>query len=91
MKTFLPAALAALALAVYAAPGAAGESDLDALAEKYNENVKNPDEEVICRKEQVIGSRIPKKVCRTRGQIEQDRKEAQRYMKSGRPAGTNNM
>lgn len=33
-------------------------------------------EEVICRKQRTVGSHVPKVVCRTRGQMDDERREA---------------
>jgi hypothetical protein len=39
------------------------------------------EDEMICVKEEIVGSNIPKRHCRTRGQIERERREAQEEMR----------
>lgn len=40
-------------------------------------------QEVICRKERVLGTHFRRRVCRTRAQIDQDREHARRRMQEG--------
>ena len=43
----------------------------------YNEPAMDPNQ-IICKRQRVAGSHIPRRVCRTRAQIEQDREAALR-------------
>lgn len=43
----------------------------------YTETVVDRDQ-LVCKRQKVAGSHIPRRVCRTRGQMERDREEALR-------------
>jgi outer membrane murein-binding lipoprotein Lpp len=69
-------------------PDTAKADDLERAAAEYNARVDNPDDELICRREAKIGTRITEKVCRTRAQRERDAEEAETYLKKPRPTAT---
>jgi hypothetical protein len=71
-----------------APPGAATSSVGEDVAEA--ETTKKSD--VICRREAQTGSRIKKKVCRSRAQMEEDRRQAEGFYRRAQaiPHGTTN-
>lgn len=54
------------------------------LAIPNEEYVEDP---VICRRQRVIGSHVPVRVCKTKSQMEADRRAAQRAIGPLRPSG----
>ena len=61
-------------------------------AEKASEKKPNPEEKLICSREEQTDSFIPKRVCRTQAQIDELRRGAQQLnddqqLLSGRPQG----
>jgi hypothetical protein len=82
MTIRLAAPLALLALSC-AGPGFAAASD-DAHAGHATEQAPAADarddkERKVCRMEKATGSNMPKRVCRTVAQIEQDQRNAERF------------
>ena len=69
------AALAATMLFALAACSANDTAPDDGLV--YNEPVVDPNQ-VVCKRQRVAGSHIPRRVCRTQAQIENDREAALR-------------
>ena len=67
MNTRILRCVAALSLAVVAA--AAWGDEKEAVSDPARTTV-------VCKKEQVMGTRIPQRVCRTKAQIERDRQNA---------------
>lgn len=56
-------------------------AQIDKATEKNKEVVvKVDDQEVICRREHVVGTRFPQRVCKTRAQIEQERDRSQQTL-----------
>ncbi|HUU02220.1 MAG TPA: hypothetical protein VM425_12320 [Myxococcota bacterium] len=62
------------------------EREFKAQIETYNKQVKNPLDKVVCKKIALTGSRIPKRVCKTRGEWAKIRSEGQRAIEKLRPA-----
>ena len=54
------------------------EAELQQLADEYNASVENEDDQIVCDKEPVAGSRFVEVQCRTKGRIQQDQDTAQR-------------
>ncbi len=80
-----------LLVAVGIMPAAAGEKEEIALQQAvaaYNANAERPSQEVVCKHEARIGTRIKQPVCRTRGYLKQQEFEVMRYMKKPRPSVT---
>ena len=50
------------------------------LIDQYNASVTNPDDEVVCKRQSVTGTRLGKLVCHTRGQLKRNREEAKRLL-----------
>lgn len=46
-----------------------------------NDKATADDDEMICVKENVVGSNIPKRQCRSKAQLERERREAQEEMR----------
>lgn len=94
MNTKQPAvAIAVLMLAACTAntrpdPQQSSEAELNQVAEAYNAEVADPKQEVVCRMEAVIGTRITKEVCRTRTVMELESKDAKRFLNKPRPVPT---
>lgn len=66
--------------AVIALLGIVSCSATDTVAEDglvYNEPAMDPNQ-LVCKRQRPVGSHIPRRVCRTRAQIEQDREAALR-------------
>ncbi|MBI1731991.1 MAG: hypothetical protein HYR49_04385 [Gammaproteobacteria bacterium] len=87
------AAIAVLMLAACTAntrpdPQQGGEAELSQAAEGYNAGVDDPNQEVVCRMEAVVGTRIKKEVCRTRTAMDVESKEAKRFLNKPRPVPT---
>lgn len=55
---------------------------------KPPEEVDANGEKLICRKEEVIGSILPKRVCRTQAQIEADKRAAEQFGQDRNQLGT---
>ena len=49
-------------------------------ASHYNEEVESELDKVVCKKEQVVGSRRKIRVCKTVRQIEEEKEASQRLM-----------
>ena len=57
------------------------QAELDKMAEKYNAELENDHNEVVCEWVAETGSRIKQKRCRTKAQIKYDADEANRFAK----------
>lgn len=82
---------ATLLLAVLSAPASAGtdeDVDLEQAAVAYNARAERPSEEIVCRNETRVGSRIKRPTCRTKAYLKQEQFEVNRYMKKPRPSVT---
>lgn len=81
-----------LLAAVGIMPAGAGEQEKEAALQQavaaYNANAERPSQEVVCKHETRIGSRIKRPVCRTRGFLEQEKRDVRRYMNKPRPSVT---
>jgi hypothetical protein len=98
MKTASLAAILAIALAGSVVAGSAFAADdggrirpgRSAPADKSTDKKANTDEKLICSRETGTDSLIPKRVCRTQAQIDEERRGAQqlnddRELLGGRP------
>ena len=63
-------------------------AELKQAVDAHNAEVAAPEQELVCRKEAQIGTRIKKTVCRTKGVIEAESKEAKRWASKPRPVPT---
>jgi hypothetical protein len=72
----------------YAESEQAKEAALDQAADAHNAQIADPQEQVVCEWEAQTGTRIKKKVCRTQSVIEQERKDARRFITKPRPVFT---
>jgi hypothetical protein len=64
------------------------DAELQQAVVAYNANVERPSEEVVCKNEARIGSRIKRPVCRTKSYLKREEYEVQRYIKKPRPSVT---
>jgi hypothetical protein len=93
MTIRLAAPLALLALsyagAAFAAPSDATHTGHDAhAAEQTPDSDTKPDKQrKVCRSETATGSVMPKRVCRTVAQIEQDQRNAERFREQQNRSG----
>jgi len=64
------------------------DKDLQKAVVEYNKEMSDADDEVVCKKVAVTGSRHKKRVCKTRGLIKEEREQAWRLRnrKSGSDA-----
>ncbi|MDY7230809.1 hypothetical protein [Hyalangium rubrum] len=46
-------------------------------------NKADPDKTLVCEDKAITGTRIPKKICRTQRQVEQEREAAQKQVREG--------
>lgn len=91
MMTGTPITSVTLLLVALSAPAMAGtdeDADLDKAAVAYNATVERPSEEIVCKNEARIGSRIKRPVCRTKSYLKREQYEVQRYIKKPRPSVT---
>lgn len=91
MMTGKPMMSVTLLLAVLSAPAMAGkdeDADLEKAAVAYNATVESPTEEIVCKNEARIGSRIKRPVCRTKSYLKHEQFEVNRYMKKPKPSVT---
>ena len=65
------------------------DEDLQKAVVEYNKEVSDKDDEVVCKKVAVTGSRQKKRVCKTRGLMKEERDQALRLRnrKSGSDGG----
>jgi len=65
------------------------DEDLQKAVVDYNNEVSDKDDEVVCKKVAITGSRHKKRVCKTRGLMKEEREQARRLRnrKSGSDAG----
>jgi len=61
---------------------------LQVLEDVHNAGVESEKDKLICRQEAAVGTRITKKVCRTREQMAQEERNAERMIEKPRPRGT---
>ncbi len=85
--------LAAAILAVNAADARAArepvdDADLQQAVAAYNSRVELESQELVCRREAPVGTRIKKTVCRNKGLLEREQREAKRYVNKPRPVPT---
>lgn len=66
----------------------ADEAELQRAAEAYNATVNLESQKLVCKHEARIGTRIKRPVCRTRGILDSERRNAKRYMNKPRPTVT---
>ena len=64
------------------------EAELQQLEEAHNDAVTDPKQEVVCRKEAQVGTRIKRTVCRTKAMMEVESKDAERFAEKPRPVPT---
>ena len=50
----------------------------------YNESMSQDRDKLICRRQEVVGTHFKKTVCKTRGEIEEERKAAQEALGADR-------
>lgn len=55
--------------------------------EAYNASMSEDRDKLVCRREQVTGSHFRKTICRTQGQIEEERRAAQDALRQSRGIG----
>lgn len=65
------------------------QEEKDAMTEEqkvalYNESMSQEKNKVVCRREEVLGSHFRKTVCKTQGEIDDERRAAQDAMGAGR-------
>ena len=64
------------------------EEELQKMAEAYNAKKEAPAQEVVCKQEARVGSRIKRPVCRTKGTLEVEKWNIERVMNRPRPKTT---
>jgi hypothetical protein len=63
-------------------------ADLKHAVDAHNAEVAKPEQELVCRKEAQIGTRIKKTICRTKDVIAAESEEAKRWANKPRPVPT---
>jgi len=64
------------------------DEELAVAASHYNEEVASELDKVVCKKEQVVGSRRKVRVCKTVREIEEEKEASQRLMMRRNRSGT---
>lgn len=84
LKLFMFMMLAGLLGAGCASNGASeaagGEGGTEQPAGEQVADADDPDNKVICRREHVVGSQFPRRVCKTVRQIREEQEQAQREL-----------
>ena len=78
--TFFYLVIVCFAMSVSASAATEKLSDeqfADAVVE-YNQQVLDDDDEVVCKNERVTGSRFKKRICRTKGQMREEKESLRR-------------
>lgn len=64
------------------------EEDLQQAVAAYNSRVELESQELVCKREAPVGTRIKKTICRNKGLLEREQREAKRYVNKPRPVPT---
>jgi hypothetical protein len=75
--------------AVAAPPAAQAEPQPPSTQASMTDAVRADDSEVVCRKEKLLGTRIGKRVCKTREQFRLEEESARQMMKNRDQKGNN--
>lgn len=66
------------------------DDDLQQAVAAHNSRVELESQELVCDKEAPVGTRIKKTVCRNKGLLEREQRDARRYLSKPRPVPTRN-
>lgn len=64
------------------------DADLQQAVAAHNSRVELESQELVCQKEAPVGTRIKKTVCRNKGLIDREQREAKRFITKPRPVPT---
>jgi hypothetical protein len=85
------AAVALIAVPAMAAEPAATAAPVAAAKTDQDKAGPDPKEKLICKRQVATGSSLPKRVCRTLAQIEQDKVDAKKMRDQGQLIGNNGL
>jgi hypothetical protein len=80
--------LVACAASTSPGPRYVDDGHLKALADQYNANAATDEQKVVCSNKPLVGSRLPKTICRTQAQVALEEREGERMIEKPRPKPT---
>lgn len=88
VAVLLGIALGIAVTTVHAAREPVDENDLQQAVAAHNSRVDLESQELVCKREAPVGTRIKKTVCRNKGLIDREQRDAKRFVNKPRPVPT---